>query len=275
MKYEYPIHLDIESTNYCQLACPMCPHPKMKRPKGYMEWDIFKKIIDESKGKAKTSYLHQIGEPLLHKDIIRRINYTAEAGIRASISTNCMALNNKMADKIIDSKLTELTIGIDAVEKSIYEKIRKNSDFYKVMCNIGNFISRLKTAQTDLILDIQIIENIYNKDSLEESRDFWCSRVKGVKNAQVRIKKYSTFAGTVDNLGLEQQALRFKCAKVWKTITINWDGSIVICCRDYDHFTKVGNIQDVSIEEIYNSQIYADLRQGFREKKFPEFCRNC
>ena len=53
---DYPIHLDIETTSYCNLECPMCPRTiQMKEGIDYLPgkdvvfpMDVYKKIIDES-----------------------------------------------------------------------------------------------------------------------------------------------------------------------------------------------------------------------------------
>ena len=51
IKTEFPLHLDIEVTSYCNLACPMCPRTHRvelgKWQNKMMKFDTFKKIIDE------------------------------------------------------------------------------------------------------------------------------------------------------------------------------------------------------------------------------------
>ena len=44
----WPTHLQVEPTNLCNLKCPLCPVTEgLKRPKGHMDLDLFKKFIDE------------------------------------------------------------------------------------------------------------------------------------------------------------------------------------------------------------------------------------
>jgi len=40
-----PASLQIGATNYCNLNCICCSADRMKRKKGYMDFDLFKKII--------------------------------------------------------------------------------------------------------------------------------------------------------------------------------------------------------------------------------------
>jgi len=45
----FPTHIDFESTNNCNLRCVMCPREFMKEDKGFMDIDLFKKVIDEGR----------------------------------------------------------------------------------------------------------------------------------------------------------------------------------------------------------------------------------
>lgn len=45
---EFPLHIDLESTNACNLRCEYCSRNFMAEKLGYMEFDLFKKCIDEA-----------------------------------------------------------------------------------------------------------------------------------------------------------------------------------------------------------------------------------
>ena len=83
-----PISIQIEPTNHCNYRCFFCPTgdkallEKVSRPKGYMPFKLFKKIINDicemskiSKSKIKSILLYKDGEPLLHKDLPSMISY--------------------------------------------------------------------------------------------------------------------------------------------------------------------------------------------------------
>ena len=44
---DFPSVVLIDNISYCNLKCSMCFHKNMKRKAGIMEWDLYKKIIDE------------------------------------------------------------------------------------------------------------------------------------------------------------------------------------------------------------------------------------
>ena len=67
-----PKTINIELTNMCNLRCPVCPtHFAMTRERGFMDFELFKSIIDEFKNVNLKPGIIMIfaGEPLLHKNV--------------------------------------------------------------------------------------------------------------------------------------------------------------------------------------------------------------
>ena len=74
---KFPIHLDIETTSYCNLLCVMCPRTIMVKEKtGYLEdvelpMELYKRIIDEGAQNGLCSVkLQYLGEPLADSKIV-------------------------------------------------------------------------------------------------------------------------------------------------------------------------------------------------------------
>ena len=67
---EFPIHLDIESTNACNLRCPFCAVTYRNwgpYRKGFMDFSLYQRIIDDGVENGLYSVkLSLRGEPLLH-----------------------------------------------------------------------------------------------------------------------------------------------------------------------------------------------------------------
>ena len=70
-----PESIFIEPTNTCNLKCPLCPtgSGKMKRRKGFLSFENFKKIIDEIGDYIYYLTLTNYGEPFLNKNILKII----------------------------------------------------------------------------------------------------------------------------------------------------------------------------------------------------------
>lgn len=264
---KFPVHVEMELTNHCNLKCIMCPHSIMKREKGYMTWNTLKRIVDEGRNHIKTTYMHQIGEPLLHQDLINFINYAEGAGIRASISTNCMLLDEKKSIGILASDLSEIVLCIDSLKPDVFAKIRPGANLKDVFENIARFVRLRQLLNDDMKVIVQMIAMKENIGEYERFKKVFS--MPGIDEAQV--KGYSTFAGAMSK-GESPPSRLASCSKPYNSLTIQWNGDMVICCRDYDGVTKMGNVNDTTIAEVWNSEEYATLRKTF---KTSEFCKRC
>jgi len=65
----------LELTNYCNLRCVKCPYPQMTREKGYMDFDLFKTIINQLASWNRGIWVSGIGESLLHPRIFDMLDY--------------------------------------------------------------------------------------------------------------------------------------------------------------------------------------------------------
>lgn len=77
--------------------------------------------------------------------------------------------------------------------------------------------------------------------------------------------------------GLRLSARHF-CLDPWKTLTVNWDGTVSLCCVDYSKYS-MGNAMKESIIKIWNNRKYRDLRKyllGELDDKDVDFpCKKC
>ena len=157
-----PISIQIEPTNHCNYRCFFCPTgdkallQKVSRPKGYMPFKLFKKIINDicemskiSKSKIKSILLYKDGEPLLHRDLPSMISYakTKSASQYIAVTTNGSLLKNDMLHNLIESGLDVLRISIQS------------------LTNVG----LKKTTQTDFTIE-ETKENIKNFFDLKNKK---------------------------------------------------------------------------------------------------------
>lgn len=270
----YPNHLEIETSSFCQLKCIFCPHKDMKRKQGNMTLALLEKIIDESRGKTKTCHLHQIGEPLFNDDLPHMIHYTKNADIHTSISTNAMMLNELWIERLTNCEPDEITLCLDAFNKEQYNKYRVGGDWEKVNKNILNYLEVYKDLKKEAHIIIQLIKMDQDDGDILGFIEYW-SKLLGNRGT-VNIKQYSTFGGYVKDIPGDTPPRRHGCKYPWTHTAIHWNGDMCICCRDYEGITKVGNINDNSISELYNSLKYEVYRDEFGTKSFyNDLCKNC
>lgn len=273
---KYPLHLDVEMSTCCQLKCIQCPHSQMKRPKTLMNFDLIEKIVDEIRGKGvRTMYAHRIGESLLHPRLFEAVELFEKVGVRTSTSTNGLLLR-KRKDEILSSRLSELTLCLDGMEKFTYEKYRVGARFEEVLYNIFDFLSDWSLKKSKIHLQLQLIVMGQSNKEIEQFRKTF-SKFTTRGSFEILVKPYSTFAGRVKDLPGNTPKRRQHCDKVFRELSIGVDSNTSICCRDFSDFLVLGNIKEQSIQEIWNGKEYARLRDLFKKGKQQEvsLCKNC
>jgi len=272
-----PVEIGIEITTACNMDCSMCPRQDAiesgKRTLGFMNRNLFKKIINEIKDFAEIIYLHGLGEPILHPEFFDFLRLAKKAKLHVGISTNGMTLDRETAEKILMSNLDYLIFGLDAVKPETYQKVRKGGDFEKVKENIENFLKLKKEKRLkNPFVVIQFIEQETNRGEVKEFLNYWQKKEADV----IRIKPVIALKKE-DKKKVEKKEKFRPCFHVFRQLNIFWDGTVVPCCEDCYGDYPLGNVRDKSLKEIWNSQKMETLRRAtlFSQREKTPLCKNC
>src|SRR6059058_5357275 len=92
VKTQFPVSVIVETIAYCNLRCCMCPQPALKRARGEMDFEIFRKIADEIALENPNTdlWLALMGEPLmLSNRLLAIIAYAKRKGVKkVHLNTN-------------------------------------------------------------------------------------------------------------------------------------------------------------------------------------------
>jgi radical SAM protein with 4Fe4S-binding SPASM domain len=262
----FPIAINFELTNECNLSCPFCrtlegniisrnPDNKVSIARGKMPLELYTHIIDQVKDHLLIAILYINGEPLLYKELDRVIKYSSDRHIATMIATNGMLLNEKNCTMILDAGLNFLKVAISGFTQEVYQIQHKKGNIERVKENLKT-LSRLNNNRgRGLLVMVDYILYEYNKHELEAARLF-CKELKFMFNVRVGISE-----------GMEMYVKSPKkptqldgrlCDWPWKMMTIDWNGEIYPCCdyvvwngsRPFARF-KVG---ETDIAKLWNSE---------------------
>ena len=139
----YPPYLLIEPVSTCNLRCPFCFQTDKsftKKPfMGVMKMDLFKKVVDEADSLGVGAItLASRGEPTLHKNFTEMLDYLGKKKniFEIKINTNGSFLTDEISKSIFKNKVTQVVISADHYQKEEYERLRKNSNFEKILRNV-------------------------------------------------------------------------------------------------------------------------------------------
>ncbi len=279
----YPVRLWIEPTSYCNLKCVMCPNKELKKEeKGYLDFNLFKKIIDEIKNFAFEIHLLHRGESLLHPEFFKMVKYAHKADLTIKFHTNGTLLDEEKSYKLIESGLDQFSFSFDGFDKETYEKIRIGGDFDKVVANIIQFLKikkKLKSKKPFTIIELINFPEIYS-GNIEERRKRFLNNFKGLPLDKIEFREMHNWAGLVNKnskLEIKRSNNYSPCTFLWQALIIFWDGSVVPCTQDFHGYYILGNVKDSSIKEIWNNKKMINLREKMikREINDLETCRSC
>lgn len=279
----YPIKLWIEVTNHCNLKCRLCPNREIPiSKKGYMEWDLFKKIIDDAEGKVREINLFHRGESLLHPEIFNMIEYASSKGLITRIHTNATLLKSSIIEKILDSKLSYISFSFDGYVKSTYEKNRVNSSYEEALNGIINFLIEKKKKnklQPYTVLQIMEYDNQFTKRDFKIQRKKFINTFKSLPLNRIVIRTPHNWGGLL-KLGNKSQSTKkrpISCTFPWYALVILYDGKVVPCPQDFNARLIVGDIREQSLENIFNGKELRELRLRFRNRNITSLspCINC
>lgn len=254
--------LIIEPTNTCNLRCTFCFVTEgMNREEGFMDFNLFKKVIDDSPG-LEHLCMHNWGEPLLHKDIFRMFDYAARAGVKHIVmNTNGTLLTDKMIDNIVDSPLTVIRFSIDGSAETFKQIRGVNLD--KIETNILKLKEKKELRRPELSMGVVFTVEEETQEDVEAYVAHWETIVDHVRMQAKLIQSP------------RKEVCPEPFGKDYGKLVVLWDGTVIPCCVDYNATLTLGNAWKDKVMDLWQGTAIKQLRQQHLAGDFPDTCVNC
>jgi hypothetical protein len=138
-----PSRLYIECTAACNISCDQaCCAPETgitrTRQAGMLDFDLFRRVVDEAGPTLVRIDFFNYGEAFLHKRAVEMCEYikTAFPHIYLYTSTNGLAFSEEQVRRLVRSGIDEVTFSIDGATADSYAKYRRRGDFDKALRNL-------------------------------------------------------------------------------------------------------------------------------------------
>lgn len=273
-----PVRLWVELTSFCNYRCIMCPNKDLKTEDcGYMDIDLYKKIIDEAAEFASDVNLAHRGESLLHPQLTEAIDNAKAKSLHTRLHTNGSLLTESLSRRIIQSGLDRLSFSFDGYDKETYERIRRGGDFEKTVGNIVSFLEIKKTlGSRSPETSIEVISfDGRDRAQTARARKEFEAKFRGLPLDSFVFKELHNWAGerkTGDRSGHYSV-----CPFPWNALVIYWNGAVLPCTQDFFGQTIIGDANISSLKDIWNSERMVDLRKKLAEGRVEDFrtCSRC
>ena len=275
---DYPLLVDLELASICNLKCPMCytisdEFKKLVNTKR-MEFELFKKVIDEIAFKVPAIRLSLRGESTLNKHFIECIEYAKKNGIKeVSTLTHGFKLTIPFFEQIVKAGIDWITISIDGVGET-YNNIRKPLKF------------------DDLLSKIKAIKKYKDDNNLKRP----VIKVQGIWPAikENPTNYYETFSPYVDQVAFnplidylwndikDQKEIpyisNFSCPQQYQRMVIGADGLVMKCANDEENREVMGDVKVQTVHEIWHGEKFKNMREMHNKPegfKCSEVCKRC
>ena len=152
-----PSRMYIECTAACNISCTdACCAPETgitkTRQAGMLDFDLFKRVVDETgPGLVRIDFFNY-GEAFLHKRAIEMCEYIKGRfpHVYLYTSTNGLTFTEESARRLAHSGIDEVTFSIDGATPESYAKYRQRGDFKLAIRNLRVMAEEKRLAGRDL-----------------------------------------------------------------------------------------------------------------------------
>lgn len=305
LRKKNPTIFNIETTNYCNMKCIFCARTiYMERKNIWINDELFEKMLDHISVlsdkelndfwdwlKKDTNFdpkeisengfyfsvvsrcliLHGYGEPFLDKFLIKRLEACKKKGIPTYFSCTPATMTVEKAVKAMEAGLTVLKFSLDAMDDGNIKSIRgQKANYEESIKKIHTLLEVKKEKKLKTILVPCMIAINNNEDSKKMHQNF----IEFWKNKDVfaYVKSQDNRWLFEQNNKLENKSHYAKqyCEYPWTSCTIMAEGNVVPCTQISNNEIVLGNVNDSSLDEIWNNKEYQQLRSMHISGKFPK-----
>jgi len=285
-----PFVIFLDPSDKCNFRCKFCPTgdnklmKKVKRPSGIMDFDLYKKIIDdlcELEKPIKVLRLYKDGEPLLNPKFPDMIRYAKKRGCALQIdtTTNASLLGPRINLELISSGLDRINISINGLSDQSYREFTRHKiRFNTLVDNIRHFYEHRGNCQ----VSIKMVGD--NLPSADHQRFF---DIFGDIADRIFIEHVAPCWPTFEmtdvapntSVGIYGQEIREVevCPYIFYSLSINSDGGVSLCFLDWARQLIVGDLKTQSFKEIWNGTLLSDYRKMhlLKKRKTHSICGAC
>lgn len=252
-----------EITNRCNLNCSFCL--KSKNDKRSISFDEFKYVLSQIKPYTKYLYFHVLGEPLIHSDINKFIEY-ASNDFYINITTNGYLINNLKTDKIRQLNVSLHSFD-DRYNKSLEDYLNDIFLFQEKYSKFTYINYRLWVENKNYNKIIDIISKHYN---VNIPSDF--SNIKLCDN--VYLNSSNKFDWPDDNTS--KKVYQGVCYALKDHVAVLSNGNVTACCLDGNGALSFGNIFTEPFSKIISSERFAKMKKDLMlGKRTEDICKKC
>jgi MoaA/NifB/PqqE/SkfB family radical SAM enzyme len=278
---EMGIQLHVSTSGYCNAKCNFCIYNSEENkmlPKGFMQWDLYEKIIRDA---ATIEHIDNIAfsglsEPLTDKLLEKRIALAKELRPDWFIETytNGTLLSPDRFESLKAVGIDNVNISLNAVTQEQHEKIMGLKGQYATVLRNALY-AKANRGNVRLLVKAVVNGDNFTRDHSTLFLGLW-GRIDEGDGVGALVLEANWAGG---NRLIEERKPDFDvcCGRALGQISIHWDGRVGLCCFDPLVKYPFGDLKKQTIREIYNSDKYVQFREWHDKNEASKhpLCAKC
>ena len=289
-------NLHIEITSKCNERCVHCYIPHENKVHN-IKSDLFYDVLDQCR---KMNLLHLTisgGEPMIHGDFVNFLKKCNEYNFSVNVLSNLTLLNESIIEEMKKNPLLSVQVSLYSMDANIHDAITQMKGSFEktknailsliendiplqINCpimkpNINSYMDVIdwgKAHNVNVNSDYVILarynhttQNLSNRLSINDVKEIISQRIVNDPQYLRQLKKDAT---EKRNTNPDD----FICSICHSSICIAENGNVYPCAGWQDYV--VGNINETSLNDIWNNSNKVQYLRNLRRKDFPK-CIQC
>lgn len=243
----FPKRIVLELTPICNLSCQMCPRHYIKDTDGFIDANLYKKLVDEIVIESPDSIVLPFwrGESCMHPNFVELIEYTLQRNLSVHLSTN---------GHYMSSDNIEIFYRCEFITFSIHD----NRGYKNAIKFINNKPENSHcTTQVSFVSSEKSTNKFLNKCTSSHN-------LKGFDS--IRLYHDHTIDGEFGKSDINTGQNRSFCPKLEHTFVVSADGQYSRCNHIWNTETE-NDLYKCSIKDIWSSDRMNEIRSQYPDNK--------
>jgi len=247
---EIPLQrVHVELTNVCEFNCVFCPKSEMKRPFGFMEKNLAKRIITEigENDICDKITFHVMGEPTLHPDFFEILDHAQKENVPVGLTTNGAGLSGKTGRRLLDYNLHQIDISLQTPDAQSFA-LRKAGplSFEDYMKGILDFFAAYSARGRETIFKFRLLNTRFRKKGMEKKT----GPLSVISSTKELRRRFKFLSGQIyDILGVDGSKKGAALKRIEKLVSYKW------------------NVVEVYPQVFFETYVLGDWGHAFSDKK--------
>ena len=252
-----PRYIQLETVTKCNAACPFCPQNELDRGVPRMPDEIWRKVVDTTRGWGVTYRPFLTNEPFVDVRQAEITRYIKENDPTAKVeyNTNGELMTEKTAHAILEAGVDIMRFSIDGLSRETYEPSRVGVSYDRVYERVPRFLEIWREEgyeKKGVFTEVRCIKVPENEHERDQYLAFWQPRCSEVLLTD--LYQWPWMGQTADDV------VKKPCLKVLDEVFVYANGNVTICCWDVHERAVIGNVMEQTLEEIWTGYAANHLR---------------